>query len=792
MARKSIALVVEGVGRQTPASGSSKGLAWHYGHSSLNGTVTDSYEWVGGHGSQAGLVDIPSSIGTEVDPFEVSISGASFTFQLHKSTLANAMWMASTAPPSGYLGSAISETGTSVQISSNVVTWGASNDGTVIWVGDEAILLGSFNSSTGEFDSCTRGYYGTRASTQPAGMSVYKRNPKREKRLAKLIEHNHDTSTTTQKWQGFVDDFDADSPVITVRVNELLAVVKNGVVNRKAANLRRWHNISERPRKAKGAVTLADDTDHARHVEKESETSAHWVALQAGEGEDGRLYYAKWNSDVATLQDNGSASAGSSPALGSPLPDVEDRRGERPSRIYEVFVVDRLRDDKGGVSVANARSSTRNLAPYPFHPVAISMGLFTSGYDDGASSANGDYDVFGWHWGLGMPIEWFAASDISTLLGRTAHSQIDQMVLGWDGEEVNVWEVAQNALRCRGLFIGSDSQGRITFARLKLANIGDKSAADTINPIPPVLKWRPAEGEGIDQIRGRIGETPWDDGQPYQANTLGDTALLNPPDSLRAGLFNEVRAFTLDLPYLQPVDEERESGDLISITAFRGQGAPRVTVRGNEADYAIGDIVQIGDPQLVGSWFVDPDNNEVTPDGSARWYGQVVGIHRQTKSSAVDLTVLMTNWFVGKFARFRAPSGQVASVSSNVYTLTSGTFSGDDDADTFNVGDKVELWRPDGVRRSGSAASPDVQEITSIGTDSLTLDAAFSTSAVAGDIIRLAQLDDSDGYPENGHAGVSVDGISITDDLAYVFLADTAETINPNDDDAHIYALGQI
>ena len=61
----------------------------------------------------------------------------------------------------------------------------------------------------------------------------------------------------------------------------------------------------------------------------------------------------------------------------------------------------------------------------------------------------GPYDVFGGNWGLGLPIEWFDESAIETLItrGKTSTSRIDQMVLGWDGEAVDAWEVIHRLLR---------------------------------------------------------------------------------------------------------------------------------------------------------------------------------------------------------------------------------------------------------------------------------------------------------------------------------------------------------
>lgn len=772
MTIKSIALVVAGVGRQTPTSGSSAGIAWCWGPSSLDGTVVDSYEWIGGHNTQRGLVEAPETIGSMVNPFTAQFQGSAFSFRVHKDALAGALWLPRPSSQYGFLGQALTDSATTIKISSRKNTVDATLDGTVIWVGDEAILLGDYDAPSGNFQACTRAYYSTIAQTLPKGMSVYRRNPRREDRRALLIEHNHDTSTTTTRWQGFVSDFDADSPIVNVETVELLSVLRTGVINRGDTNsLRRSLNptIISRGR-AGDFVIMRNDEESKRRVNKASINSSHWVAIQ----NEGGLFFAEWESadGFADFIDNGDGT--SSLALGSKLDD------DGPNR-YEVFAVDRAKDE-AYTGAANLRSSTHDLS-FPFHPIEIAMAFLTSGYDDGVGASNGLYDVLGFQWGLGIPSDWFGVGAISTVISDTEATKVDQMVLGWDGEPVKVWEVVENLMRMGGFFPGNDEQGRIIFARLRMATVADKCDDSSVTPIPFDLHWTPSEGEGVDQVRGLIGKLPWNDGQPYQVNVQGDTELLNPPNSLRAGVFGERRSTEFNLPYRYPIEDETEVGGLIALTAFRAQGSPRLTIRANSGDYAIGDIVEVGDPNLRTAWFYDIDGQSVSPDGSARWFGLIIGRQQNLGNSTDTLTLLMVNYHVNAFARYRAPSGEVKqSVSGTTYTFSTNKFTGTKPGQSFNVGDVVELWTPDGTRRS-----TDTAEITSVTATTITLDADFATTGQVNDIIRLAHLSDSNGYPTEGHSGVTVDGVNIDCALAYVYLADANETLGPSDVAAHVY-----
>lgn len=412
---------------------------------------------------------------------------------------------------------------------------------------------------------------------------------------------------------------------------------------------------------------------------------------------------------------------------------------------------------------------------------------------------NGKYDVFGPHWGLGLPLDWFDTTALDALFANplTAGTVIDQLILGWDGEEVDAWETIRSMLRALGYFPGYNAEGKITFARARLASVLDIATSSTVTPIPYTLRLVPAEGDGVDRVVATYGKTPWFDGDKVEVNVLSDADALEPPNSLRAGIFAKKNAIEIDMRVISPASLEDAGYDLVSYVAMRGLGLPMLYIRATDPDtIAIGDIVKVGDPGLRTSWFVDADGALVEVDATARWYGQVVGFRRDLMDGSIDLELAMNG---DDFARVRAPSAIVASVASAVYTCDENEFNGPlgggTDVEQFTVGDKVELWTPDGSRRSGTAVSPDVQEITAIGTNTLTLDAAFTTAAVAGDIIRLAHLNTSTGFPETGVGTIgwvlatAQAAITLASWQPYVYGADAARTLGPNNLDAYIYGF---
>jgi hypothetical protein len=402
---------------------------------------------------------------------------------------------------------------------------------------------------------------------------------------------------------------------------------------------------------------------------------------------------------------------------------------------------------------------------------------------------NGEWDIFGWELGLGLPISWFGVDSIISLLDSTTTSYIDQLVVGWDGKEEVCLDVVKRLLVARGYFWGLDYQGRIIFSRLRMATIADLQSYTTITPIPRELWMTTGASEGVDKMRVLIGELPWADGVEIEVNALGDSDALNPPNSIRAGLFAADREVELDLSVMSVGLGDRTNPlELISRLEFRAFGAPIIRFRANDpGTISHGDFLKIGDPGLETSWFVDGDTGDpIEVDTGARWFGQVVEFKRNFADGSIELGLLLHNWHLNDVARLRGPSAIVASVASNVYTCDANAFKyvGGSDVGAFSVGDKVEVFDEGGVLVSGTKASSDVQEITAIdtGASTITLDSAWTTPPSAGHIIRWARVYTGVGNSETTSA-------LYANVLPYTAAAGADGKITPSDLDPHIYGF---
>ena len=208
-----------------------------------------------------------------------------------------------------------------------------------------------------------------------------------------------------------------------------------------------------------------------------------------------------------------------------------------------------------------------------------------------------------------------------------------------------------------------------------------------------------------------------------------------------------------------------------------------------DVGFAHGEFVRVADPGTTEPYFRDLDGVPVRATDVARWYGMVVGKAPESRPGVTGLTVLMTNFLVEDWVRLRAPAAQCTGANTGASYPVGLSFNllELDDAAWFEVGQPVELWRPDGVRRSGTSGAHDIQIIDSITANTLVMDGAFTTAAQAGDIIRLAPLNDSiSGSAEDGS------DLPYVGYVAFVFACAVDGTLGPNDLSGHIYGTGQI
>ncbi len=767
--RYSYGIAIEGIGSDTAKTA---GVCWYWGQqlTSAQKAASD-YEWIGGAGSGQGLIDIPSALKFAVDPFTCDVRTAGETFSLHyPETYAQRLLVHQQTDTGAYLDIAISATASTITLA------GAGSEDlaqSVIWLSDECIKLGSHFG--GGLYTCTRTYWSTRATVHTAGEKVYTRQPYALNRIVRLVQYDRAASTEAVVWTGAVEDFSTsnDGTKLDLSCRDFFSLLKQAVVNRGAGDLTPFANVQvTKIREARG--TISHDPPHRVSVAKADDV-AHAIHYQIDEALFGGRYTT--TSSGGSPTENGAmyeldrttgqiASTGSPALWGSETDyDADEMPIAAEGPIHEVLVIDRLADeDEQGPrwsALANWRSATRELA-HPFHPIAIAMALLCSTRSKAPDAAT--YDVLGWRWGLGIPLDLFDIDAIDALIAQTSGIKIDRMLLGWDGEPVEVWETIKNKLlRPYGFFLGTTHAGLVSFSRYVESDVGDLLAAESITAHPFTLKWDPARSQTIDILRAKRGGTPWMEGESIDVY-LRDYSSGEPQDSLRAGLFSQKRESEID--YSTKVSRD----DLITAlanTAARGHMAqPRLKIQAAPGNYGIGDRVLLATPEIEELWFIDAAGEPTgTTEAGVQFLGQIIERRHNIREGSYDITLLLTNRS-GRYPRWRAPSAVISGGADNRVDLYQNVFHANEpDASKFAIGDWVEIWTPNG-QRVGS----EPRQITIIAADSIAVDSAFVTGMTDGNILRISRLSTGafdNAYPEAGNPAIG----SV---LAYCFAAATA------------------
>jgi hypothetical protein len=787
----SIGVAFEGTGTDSTKTA---GTVWYFGATmSAADIATTNYAWVGGPSSNAGMVERDRMvISTDVNPYTCDIADSAFEFALHYSDSAAQAFIYHPSSTNLYLaggatsGTNLSPTGTTLFLAnSDDGTESTAQAGNVVWIADEAILLGTHNGS-GEYNSCTRGYYGTTGTFHSEKEIVYLSNPRHTPRQAKLLLFDHSDDSLTTRWTGYVVEApktSRDGRQILISCTGLLSLMREAVVNRGAEPLSpvAWvapatvsgdvvmkGYILHKGRKRKKRVAKSGDTAHKQGYQF-GNVLAFGDYSDTGIGNDKATEFTR-NSSTGTI----AAESG----------DVIRTDDWERFPVFEVFAVVRELDQEGDTDLltdANKYSPTRDLT-FPFHPLEISLALMTSTKRTDVSTSTTSWDCLGGAWGLGIPAGWIDTSAVSAVVAATAEKRIDRLVLGWNGEPVRVWEVIkQKLLKPWGLFPGTTSTGQITFGRFKEGNVEDWVGATALTLIPDTLEWLPSEP--VDVITGQYGGTPWKEGEPFDV-FAEDYSTGESLDSLRAGLFADRNTISVDMT--TRTDREALLNELIAKIFALHFDMPRIRVKVSGGSYDIGDYFTISTPSLGkypenNGWFVDSSGSMTSTTSSVfSFLGLLVGRSHDILSDTFDLELLLTNYRINQVPRLRAPSGVVASFSSGSKTITldASAFSSSDAA-TFAVDMVIVIRKPDLSFRNTSS---DVATITNISSNTLTVDTWFSVDPVANDHVELARLSTAAGYPEDGTTQPYLGGTT----CEYTFIGDGG-SVGALGNDAHTY-----
>lgn len=681
----------------------------------------------------------PGQFSSRLDPFTGRWSGSSMTLRLDASDRLATMLLATQRDLYYSLASSITAAATSLTVQSSLLPPSADtvSAGSVVYIDDEAILLGT-HAGSGVYTGCTRGMWGTTARAHAADAAVATSNPYIYRRLATVIKRSS-AGAETSTWRGLLEDVEQDGANIVVKISSQLAAILDTQLNREARNVikqcRRQSVTSIRI-----PVSLSD-------LVTPGATAEHW---QLGDEYLLRVFQPSNDAPFAAVLDVLRVPDGSPEFIDvAVLEDAE--------QLYRVFAIDR----------AKGYAATSGLAK-PYHPLAIALSLLVST----GRGVNGAYDVLGAAWGLGLTYldttVWEAA------IAARPDLVIDQLVLGWDGEPVDVETVIrEKLLRPYGYSLTEAADGSLALAKLRLPDLNVRAGAAAL-ALDAYPEPKPRQ---VGRVNTRQRELVLDLGGPPFGEKDSFTITLA-DRSTRAGRMGVKATSRLDLTTVDPTRLTDAAGltaygqALVQGVALGLDSTPELHIRcASRLDTGLniypGVWASVNSLSITHAWWVAADGTRITLDATTvKGYGFVTAVTQPFHAAHMDVVLTMLANGLDDFVHLVAPAGVVESWDGGPQTVTleATALNRAGDAATFAVGDQVTLWTSDGTLKDATVVT-----IGGITGDDVTVSGAFGAATpVAGDILRLAQ---SDEYSNNAHiTGINQPWTFIADASTQTFL----------------------
>ena len=747
-----VGVVFEGVGEDTSKSG---GIIWYFGNPS-NVPSSTSYQWVNA------LVEVPSTIADSVDVWTGQVRTSPINVAIANVELAATRLLYQQAKTRHSLDVALAAGSTSVTLTSTSLA------GSVVFISDEAILLGT-HAGAGVYTGCTRGYWSTIDAPHAKNAYAYTKNPYLRYRSYKLIVHDVLAGTTSTIQRGYINKIatNSDGTLIQVGCQELLSLLSGATINRGAPKIRVTGTVD-----AQGILSPQLDTqlDVASRIWRDDSTARSYWLQTGGTLVNGSILDGVF-SPLAT-----------GPVVFRDAPDIEyDSRSddERYSPFgddgFELFVV--VRSLLGS---ATALTSTAGLASNAFNAVAIAYAFLRSGFSD----ADTDFDQWRGEWGVGLPVDYFDDTAIQSVIDDSPDDKVDQLILGWDGEAVTVEElVCERLLRPHGKFLANKMNGDITIGWVRVLDIEEFSNAPTLTAIPKTLQWEVDLSGAFSAVVAEVGATPFSDPDRIVAESRTGEAQ----DSTRRALYDTRRELVYDYSTLYSGGSNLGTIATLMSRLMQGiQAVPKITIDVVEpvagVEYNLGEWYRVSVPDIqayangaLDAWWVDASATRIPfSTSAAQFTGLLTGRRHNIKTGSYTLTLLMLAYRDNAFVRWRAPSAVVASVVGgyDITVETNAFHASSSDASKFSVGDWVDLYYADGEQ----VGPGNEVQISAIAGDVISVGPTADVPT-AGMILRLAK------FSTYGDGGEPVSGAG----RAYVFAADAATDLIQSTDAADIY-----
>ena len=336
------------------------------------------------------------------------------------------------------------------------------------------------------------------------------------------------------------------------------------------------------------------------------------------------------------------------------------------------------------VTPNEARSSSRGLASDLTgawrHRIALAYAFLRSG----RGPVDSDWDRWTGVWGMGLRLSDFDHAAILTLIKQTA-PDVDQLVLGWDGEPVPIEPlICDTLLLPGGYHLATKEDGRIYFASFRLPNIDDLAAAPVVLAIPQTLEEDMVIEDQATSVVAEIGGTPWADPDLLSI----DIVTGQRTDTTRSAAYESASQFPIDFQTVARTREDIVPEVLERLGAAR-LGPPRISIRAtrlSDNTYDLGRWYVLEIP--VEDWWAT--NGDINPDPPPELrLGYLVARQYNIENATYDLTFL-SHKDDGRVARMRAPAGLVTGAGTST-TIPLAVGHG------FQVGDVVDTCTSSGV-----------------------------------------------------------------------------------------------
>ncbi len=722
-----VGIAVEGYG--TDAAKAAGTIIWYPGaHRELPTLASgSSYAWA------VGLLELPAAVSDELDLISGRVTSSAMTFRLSSVWRRVFLWRQGRAL--GALLSAVSDVDTTLPISAPGLA------GAVVYVGQEAVQLGSYTGTT--YTGCTRGLWGSTGAAHAAGALFYQRPPNWAGRRVQLLSRDVEETGELRRWDGVITrpPESRSGTDVVLRCESTLGVLQSSTVRAGAIDLNRARSLRYlQGAGLRGTLTGLSGGPHTATFPASPGGAS--VYLQIGD-EGLAEVVADAAGQVSEVQVNTNLLLGS--RVETPeVDDVGQRTLDGP--VYEVGLW------RGA------------------HPLAIVLALLGQ-----------DGPTLGGDWRLDLP--WIEPALIEAIITARPWERVDRLLVGWDGQDVDVWQTLDAVLlRPWGYVLGLDVTHRLVPVRLDLLSLAAwaEALANVISPYRDPLPEQGVQAAGTDRITARLGELPWRDALRIDVNAPGVS-------SRRAQLLG-IRQRELDL---RTVSQERAQTIIPALASHvlaQLHDLPTITLRVRDnalsgVDLTLGRWVSLANVGGLGVTLILDGEEVALGEVNGRLAVLLTGRKWDAKTSTYTLTGLFANIDNPReYIRERAPSGIIAEHddSTGVITLAGLGFGySGGDAESFQFGDDVIIWY-----RNGTVWSAVPATLTYAGSGYLqTVPAAYGGDAPAGSIVRLA--------PSSTYTNPTRYG-PITD-RPYVALADALEEIDrPGGatEDADVYGGG--